>query len=73
MQSQVSTWDSCRLSGTYSSKPLHSDVCGKMGTKLIGVTDYFHTINEKICYVWVYPLKQRTRYTASSQNGNGGC
>ena len=48
-------------STTKTSSPLelvHSDVCGKMGAKSRGETEYFLTLlDDKTHYVWVYPLK----------------
>ena len=46
-----------------TSMPLelvHSDVCGKMGCKSIGGTEYFLTLlDDKTHYAWVYPLKTK--------------
>lgn len=48
---------------TRAKKPLglvHSDVCGKIGTKSLGGANYFLTfIDDKTHYVWVYVLKTK--------------
>ena len=48
---------------THSKEPLdliHSDVCGKLNTKLLGGAEYFLTfVDDKTRYVWVYPLKHK--------------
>ena len=48
---------------TPAKEPLglvHSDVCGKIGTKSLGGTNYFLTfIDDKTRYVWVYVLKTK--------------
>ena len=39
---------------------VHSDICGKLGTKLLGGAEYFITfMDDKTYYVWVYPLKHK--------------
>ena len=51
------------LTGTCSNELLglvHSNVCGKIGTKSIGGAEYFLTfIDDKTRYVWVYTLKHK--------------
>ena len=48
---------------TRAKEPLslvHSDVCGKIGTKSLGGANYFLTfIDDKTHYVWVYVLKTK--------------
>ena len=40
---------------------VHSDVCGKINTKLAGGAEYFLTLtDDKALYVWVNPLKQKS-------------
>ena len=49
--------------GTHSKEFLglvHSDLCGKINTQSLGGDQYFLTlIDDKTCYVWVYPLKHK--------------
>ena len=48
---------------THTKEPLglvHSDVCGKIGTRSLGGANYFLTfIDDKTHYVWVYILKTK--------------
>ena len=48
---------------TRAKEPLslvHSDVCGKIGTKSLGGANYFLTfIDDKTHYVWIYVLKTK--------------
>ena len=50
-------------SKTHRREPLeliHTDVCGKMGAKSIGGTEYFvSSTDERTRYSWVYPLKTK--------------
>ena len=50
-------------SSTKTKAPLelvHSDVCGKMGSKSIGGAEYFVTfVDDFTHYIWVYPLKTK--------------
>ena len=40
---------------------IHSDVCGKIGTKSLSGAEYFVTfIDDHTRYSWVYPLKQKS-------------
>ena len=54
---------SFQASSTKTKAPLelvHSDVCGKMGSKSLGGAEYFLTfVDDFTHYIWVYPLKTK--------------
>ena len=53
-----------KSSSSHSKNPLslvNSDVCGKIGEKSMCGAEYFSTfVDDKTCYVWVYPLKKKS-------------
>lgn len=50
---------------------VHSDVCGKMGNKSQGGAEYFVTfVDDHTRYVWIYPLKTKTKCLNDLWSGN---